>query len=86
MLDENQWEFIITEKPPKPRCRHSAVAYKGHIIIFGGNDSEKSYNDVYVLRQCTANDYIEETQLKIAEPTLKNDMQNLLFNPMLADI
>jgi hypothetical protein len=24
--------------------------------------------------------------LKIAEPTLKNDMQNLLFNPMLSDI
>lgn len=52
MIVENQWEFIITEKPPKPRCRHSAVTYKGNIVIFGGNDSEKSYNDVYVLRQC----------------------------------
>ena len=29
IVDENEWEFIITEKPPKPRCRHSAVTYKG---------------------------------------------------------
>lgn len=26
---ENQWEFILVEGPPKPRCRHSAITFKG---------------------------------------------------------
>lgn len=50
-LDDNTWETVYTSNvPPKHRCRHSASLYKNNIVIFGGNDSEKSYNDVHMLK------------------------------------
>ncbi|CAD8073051.1 unnamed protein product [Paramecium primaurelia] len=97
---ENQWEYIVINdqevlpqfrgqtkennissqqsSPPRPRCRHSAIAYKNTIVIFGGNDSEKSYNDVYMLKQ--------QSTIKLAESTLKQDFSSILFSPILSDI
>lgn len=50
-LDDNLWEIVYTSNnSPKQRCRHTAILYRNNIVIFGGNDSEKSYNDVHALR------------------------------------
>jgi hypothetical protein len=40
--------------PPKPRCYHTAVTVADEsVVIFGGNDADRSYNDVVVLRTAT---------------------------------
>ena len=45
------WETMITNgAPPKPRCRHTALIHRDEMIIFGGNDCEKSFNDTHSLR------------------------------------
>jgi hypothetical protein len=49
--EDNCWEAVYTSNvPPKNRCRHTGILYKNNIIIFGGNDSDRSFNDVNVLK------------------------------------
>ena len=49
-IDDNIWEYISpAHDPPRPRCRHTSVIYKSNMYVFGGNDNEKSFNDMYVL-------------------------------------
>ncbi len=50
MLDDDFWEQVSpTNEPPRPRCRHTAAIYKSNMYIFGGNDNEKSFNDMHYL-------------------------------------
>ena len=48
--DDDFWEQISPAKePPRPRCRHTAAIHKSNMYVFGGNDNEKSFNDMYIL-------------------------------------
>lgn len=46
-----RWEPLSTEgEPPCPRCGHTAVEWKGAIIVFGGRPTDgQFYNDVHSL-------------------------------------
>lgn len=48
----SQWvnPHVLLDGVPKPRCRHTSNIYKGNMLVFGGNDSDCSFNDLAVLR------------------------------------
>ena len=49
-IESNYWEKVVTsEFKPRPRCRHTANIVKGQLYIFGGNDCELSFNDIWML-------------------------------------
>ena len=46
---------------PHPRCRHTANLVYGKMLVFGGNDVDTSYNDLYFL---PINVQVPESDLK----------------------
>ena len=49
-IENNHWEKVTcSEFKPRPRCRHTANIVKGQLYIFGGNDCELSFNDIWML-------------------------------------
>lgn len=68
-LDKIGWESVVCGgNKPKARCRHSANLVKGNIYIFGGNDCDISYNDVYYL----------PTGVHVPDPSLLSDFLKIL--------
>ena len=61
---------------PRPRCRHSANFAKGKIFVFGGNDSDMSFNDVFYLN----------VKIHVPESTLARDFAALLKDARFADV
>lgn len=61
---------------PKPRCRHSTNYIKGKLYIFGGNDCDMSFNNVYALR----------IHIYVSPSSLKNDLKNLLHDSNFSDV
>ena len=64
-IDVNRWDKIQTYGyKPRPRCRHTANFVKGQLYIFGGNDSELSFSDVWLL----------SIGVQVPESSLQQDM------------
>ena len=63
---------------PKPRCRHTSIIYKNSLIIFGGNDSEMSFCDLYGLNL--------DIKLQVPGSTLLDDLRNMLVDQMYCDV
>ena len=64
-VDQNRWDKVQTYGyKPRPRCRHTANIVKGQLYIFGGNDCELSFNDIWVL----------SIGVQVPDPTLSKDM------------
>ncbi|KAI9057729.1 galactose oxidase [Trametes sanguinea] len=56
------WEQLDPPKGaprPSPRSGHTCVAYKHHLIVFGGTDGKYHYNDIWAFdtRSCTWSEY-----------------------------
>jgi hypothetical protein len=55
VLDVDRWAWAapkVQGVPPKPRSYHTATAISDRrIVVFGGNDSDASFNSVHVLQQ-----------------------------------
>jgi BTB/POZ domain/Kelch motif len=76
-IDSNRWSKVQTYGyKPRPRCRHTANIVKGQLYIFGGNDCELSFNDIWVL----------SIGVQVPEPTIIKDMITMLENGTFADV
>lgn len=76
-IDTNHWDRVTTsEYRPRPRCRHTANIVKGQLYVFGGNDCELSFNDIWML-------YIG---VQVPQPSLPKDMLHLLESGQFADV
>ncbi len=77
--DDNTWETIMTYgNIPKPRCRHTSIIYNSSLIIFGGNDSEMSFCDLYGLNL--------DIKLQVPSSTLLVDLKTMLLDQMYCDV
>lgn len=83
----NRWERINipgsysehTSQPsiyPIPRCRHTLTLVKGLLYVYGGNDSENSFQDLWAL----------QIGIQVPEPKLHNDMRGMLESGLHADV
>lgn len=61
---------------PTPRCRHTANYLNGKLYIFGGNDCDMSFNNIFTL-------WIE---IHVPNSTLSSDMYKLLYDPTFSDV
>ncbi|KAK9803237.1 hypothetical protein WJX73_008212 [Symbiochloris irregularis] len=43
------WQRLDLLSGPGPRYRHSAIAWQGLMVIFGGTDGKQAFNDVWLL-------------------------------------
>ena len=68
-IESNHWEKVQTsDYRPRPRCRHTANIVKGQLYVFGGNDCELSFHDIWML-------YIG---VQVPQPFLHKDLLGLL--------
>lgn len=76
-IENNYWEKVVTsEFKPRPRCRHTANIVKGQLYIFGGNDCELSFNDIWML----------SIGVQVPEPQMSKDLLKMLENEHFADV
>lgn len=77
-IESNRWNKVPINGHynPRPRCRHTANIVKGQLYIFGGNDCELSFNDIWVL----------SIGVSVPEPTIYKDMINMLDSGTFADV
>lgn len=76
-IDTNHWEKVQTsDHKPRPRCRHTANIVKGQLYIFGGNDCELSFHDIWKL-------YIG---VQVPPPCLGKDMIALMEQGTFSDV
>mmetsp|Transcript_40908 Transcript_40908/g.53597 ORF Transcript_40908/g.53597 Transcript_40908/m.53597 type:complete len:131 (+) Transcript_40908:1073-1465(+) len=76
-IEQSHWEKVQTsEYRPRPRCRHTANIVKGQLYVFGGNDCELSFNDIWML-------YIG---VQVPQANLHRDMLNLLDTGEFSDV
>jgi len=61
---------------PRPRCRHTANIVKGQLYVFGGNDCELSFNDIWML-------YIG---VQVPQANLQRDMLTMLESGDFSDV
>ena len=49
VLDEesSRWRQLECDAPPPPRYGHSSVEFHGGVVIFGGQDDERQFSDVW---------------------------------------
>jgi len=80
-FDTAQQEWIpvsvCKEGSPDPRCRHTSLFYKGKMVIFGGNDCDRSFNDLFAL---------VFPSISAETPQLSRDLEWLLTQELLADV
>lgn len=76
-IDTNHWEKVQTSDfKPRPRCRHTSNIVKGQLYVFGGNDCELSFNDIWML-------YIG---VQVPQPSLPRDMLCMLESGEFSDV
>jgi hypothetical protein len=76
-IESNYWEKVVTsEFKPRPRCRHTANIVKGQLYIFGGNDCELSFNDIWQL----------SIGVQVPEPQMPKDLLRMLESEHFADV
>lgn len=85
-IKQQQWNQldinmnVKQQKVPDSRCRHSMVLYQNRLVIFGGNDYEKSFNDVYSL------DLSIKSQSKYKYKDIKQDYKELMYDQIYSDV
>ena len=76
-IEKNHWQKVTcSEFKPRPRCRHTANIVKGQLYIFGGNDCELSFNDIWML----------SIGVQVSEPQMSKDLLNMLDSENFADV
>lgn len=76
---QEEWIPVAVAKDgsPDPRCRHTAVYYRGKMVIFGGNDCDRSFNDLYAL---------VFSPVQTETPQLARDLEWLMTQGLLSDV
>ena len=76
-IEQNHWEKVNTsDYRPRPRCRHTANIVKGNLFVFGGNDCELSFHDIWML-------YIG---VFVPQPNMHSEMLHLLESGEFSDV
>ena len=71
-IDENNLAKVKpnSDLKPQPRKNHSAVLYKGHMIIHGGDDGKIPFDDIWVYNLSTSMWYQVEMKTKLPARTM----------------